>query len=281
MRKYALLLVAIALASSACASELGRRVPECEAGSGTLVLAVQSVPGSEYVSCIFGLKAGWDYEDLRAVSGSSWYSLDSDRMGLGFLRVDNLTSCDVGDAVLVETIEPDIELWRDVVAEVRVFIAIVPEVLTEATSARTAELITDLADVEIEGRDLKVTTYLPDEPTETADRIEAAAADGAHVITIGVRDAEEGTLTLRLHGTSVDLQVEDLDDAIDLIDDVETEPSYRGNWYYVFDGGCVKYTFNAVGPGVATLESDIEIALSLYDAEALRQVARDEGYRIP
>jgi len=72
-----------------------------------------------------------------------------------------------------------------------------------------------------------------------------------------------------------------IDDAIDAIEDAETESSYRGNWYHVFDGGCVVYAFDAKGASVDTLEDDIELALGLFDAEALKQTARDAGYNLP
>ena len=49
----------------------------------------------------------------------------------------------------------------------------------------------------------------------------------------------------------------------------------------MFEGGCVVYTFDAEGPGVSTIESDIEHALGLYNAEELREMARDVGYNVP
>ncbi len=101
------------------------------------------------------------------------------------------------------------------------------------------------------------------------------------MIIIGIRDAEEGTLTLLVRGTDVEIEVDDLDEALDMLEDAESESSYTGNWYYKFDSGCVVYTFNAEGSGVATLDEDIQTALSLYDAEALRESARDAGYRLP
>ena len=40
------------------------------------------------------------------------------------------------------------------------------------------------------------------------------------------------------------------------------------------------YTFNARGSGVTTIEEDIEQALGLFDAEDLREEARELGYDI-
>ena len=280
MKRYVVTIAALAMIAAGCASEVGRSVPECDHGSGTMVLAVQSVPASDYVSCIVGLKAGWDYEDLKAQSGRSYYTLDSDRMGDSFLRVDNVESCDVGAATLVDTNDRGIELWKDVDADLDVEIVVVPEGSATATSERAVEIILQLRDEEIRDRPVVVTPSASNQPTSS--RIEAAASRGAHVIVISIRDAEEGTLTLLVNGTAAEVEVESLSEVLDMIEDAETEPYYSGNWFYVFEGGgCVTYTFDAEGPGVSSIEDDIEIALSLFDAEAFRQIARDAGYKLP
>jgi hypothetical protein len=279
MKRLAILLALLALVASGCATTLGRSVPECDDAQGTLILSIQSVPGSQYVSCIFGLKAGWKYQDLKAESGESFYTLDSDRMGDGFVRVENVLSCDVGDAVLEDELDTGVALWKDVEAEIDVNIVIVPEGPSDRTSTRGVEIALKLEDSEIRGRAVVVSSSRPDESTRA--RIDQAAASGAHVIIIGIRDAEEGTLTLLIRGTNVEIEVDDLDDALEAIENAESESSYTGTWYYVFDGGCVVYTFNAEGSGVATLDEDIQTALSLYNAEALRESARDAGYQLP
>lgn len=253
-------------------------MPECERGTGTMVLAVQSVPGSRYVSCVENLPIGWGYQDLEARSGSSTYWLDSDRMGFHFLEVQNVQSCDVGNARLSSVLEGGIELWRDVDARTSVAVAIVPEGPTPETTRRTLEIAEDLRETEIKGRTIEVTTAFSDDTTSR--RIEEAAADGAHVLVIGIRDAEEGTVGLRLAGTATEVSFPSLDDALEAIDGVEAQSTYRGNWYYVFDGGCIVYTFDADGPGTATIETDVSSALGIYDADELRDAARDLGFDI-
>lgn len=278
MKRLAIPLAMFALVASGCATTLGRSVPECDDAQGTLILSIQSVPGSQYVSCIFGLKAGWKYQDLKAEAGRSSYTLDSDRMGDEFVRVENVLSCNIGDAVLEDESDTGVALWKDVEAEIDVSIVIVPEGPSDRTSTRGVEIALKLEDAEVKGRAVIVSSSKPDESTRA--RIDQAAAGGAHVIIISIRDAEEGTLTLLIRGTNVEVEVDDLDDALEAIEDAESESSYTGNWYYKFDSGCVVYTFNAVGSGVATLDEDIQTALSLYDAEALRESARDAGYRL-
>ena len=279
MKRLAITLGVFALVASGCATTLGRSIPECDDAQGTLILAIQSVPGSQYVSCIFGLKAGWKYQDLKAEAGRSSYTLDSDRMGDGFVQVENVLSCDVGDAVLEDELDTGVALWKDVEAEIDVSIVIVPEGPSDRTSTRGAEITLKLEGSEIRGRAVVVSSSKPDESTRT--RIDQAAASGSHVIIISIRDAEEGTLTLLVRGTDVEIEVDDLDDALEAIEDAESESSYTGNWYYKFDSGCVVYTFNAEGSGVATLDEDLQIALSLYDAETLRESARQAGYQLP
>jgi hypothetical protein len=53
MRLRVVLIVAVlAVVGTSCSNTLGRTMPECDGASSTIVLAVQSVPGSAYVSCI-------------------------------------------------------------------------------------------------------------------------------------------------------------------------------------------------------------------------------------
>ncbi len=278
MTRKVLLGLAIGVLASACANPIGRSVPECDAVRTSLVLEVQSVPGSAYVSCINGLKTGWDYRHLEARSGRSVFWLNSDRLGDSFVMVESVLSCDVGDATRSDFYDSPIEHFKDIVSETTVDIVLVPEGADEVTGAYALEITAELNSVEIKGRATAVSVSLSGD--STAARVSRATASGAHVITMSVRDAEEGTLTLILSGQQQELDG-DLDQAIDAISDAETQSSYRGKWYFVFEGGCVVYTFDAEGPGVGTIERDIDQALGLYDAEALRQLARDVGYNLP
>jgi hypothetical protein len=278
MNKRLLLTLVIGMILSACAVPLGRSVPECDTVMTSVVIEVQSVPGSGYVSCVNGLKTGWKYHHVEARSGRSVYRLDSDRMGDAFVTVENVLSCDAGNATGSAVDDLPVQVFKDVVSETTVDIVVVPEGITEITRAYAADIRAGLEDIEIKGRVTAVHVAISDEPT--AARVSRATAGGAHVITISVRDAEEGTLTLILRGDPLEYEG-DLDEVIDTIEDAETQSNYRGKWYYVFEGGCVVYTFDAEGPGVATIERDIDLALGLYSASELRQLARDAGYNLP
>lgn len=278
MNRRFLLTMAIGVLLSACAVPLGRSLPECDSVMTSVVLEVQSVPGSAYVSCINALKTGWTYQHLEARSGHSEFRLDSDRLGDGFVRVENVLSCNVGSGAGSQVGDLPMQLFKDVVAETTVDIIVVPEGTTAITRTYAADIRAGLEDVEFKGRVTAVTVSITDEPT--ADRVSRAVASGAHVITIGVRDAEERSLSYRLSGDPIEYQGT-LDDVIDEIEDVETQSSYRGKWYYVFEGGCVVYTFDAEGAGVDKIERDIAQTLGFYDANDLRQIARDAGYNLP
>jgi hypothetical protein len=230
------------------------------------------------VPCINGLKTGWSYRDLEARNGYSVFWLDSDRLGDTFITVESVLSCDVSDATESMLEDASVRFFKDVVSETTVEIVIVPEGSVARTLEYAAEITAEFEAITIKGRATSVSVALANEPTAT--RARRAASAGAHVIIISVRDAEEGTLTVLLQGQTQESQG-DLDQVIDAIEDSETRSSYRGNWYYVFDGGCVVYTFDAEGPSVDTIEDDIGLALGLFDADALRQTARDAGYNLP
>jgi hypothetical protein len=278
MSRRLILVAVISLVAAACSNQLGRSIPECDTVGNSMVLQVQSVPTSAYVACINGLKTGWQYKDLEARNGRTVFWLDSDRLGHNFITIESVVSCDAGDATESESGVPSVRLFKDVVAETTVEIVLVPDRSFGRSLKFATDITTELDGTTIKGRAVEVSVSLANDPTAT--RISRAAASGAHVIIVSVRDAEEGTMTLLLHGQTQEYRG-DLDRAIDAIEDAETLSSYRGNWYYVFNGGCVVYTFDAEGSGVDTIEDDIGLALGLFDADALRQTARDAGYLLP
>jgi hypothetical protein len=261
-----------------------------------LILSVQSVPGTAFAPCINGLKAGWEYEDLEAQSGQSIFSLDSDRLGGGgpgfeenpFLKVSLLPSCDVSEAIEVESDEPGVPLFVDVEVDRDVPITIVPDSRSLPTVIYASRLQRELDGTVISGR--PVVVGIDRTFRDTKQRISEAQISGHAVVVVSARDEEDTTLTLLLPGSDTELvglkintaplspAALDLGIVIDELEGVTAEASYVGSWYYPFAGGCVTYTFDAHGSGVSTIESDVQAALGLYDAEALRQEARDLGF---
>lgn len=279
-RPVAVVAAVLAVVFAGCSSDLGRGVPACDSGSNSLVLSVQALPDTEYVPCVNGLFTGWDYVDLEAETGRSVFWLDSDRMGMRFLQVDLATSCDARTAEQVTTDEEGVPLLKDVTEEVAVTVTVIPEGRSAETFAYSSQVVLDFNEFdEIEGRELGVRADASNTPT--ASRVERALAAGDVVVVLSVRDAEEETMTMIIPQTGQERSGLAFDDAVDFLEDNVDPPSYRGNWYYLFDNGCVTYTFDAQGPGVETIESDVEAALGLFDAEVLRQFGRDAGYDIP
>ena len=279
-RPVAVVAAALVVVFAGCSSDLGRGVPACDSGSNSLVLSVQALPDTEYVPCVNGLFTGWDYVDLEAETGRSVFWLDSDRMGMRFLQVDLAMSCDARTAEQVTTDEEGVPLLRDVTEEVAVTVTVIPEGRSAETFAYSSQVVLDFEEIdEIEGRELVVVADASNTPT--ASRVERALAAGDVVVVLSVRDAEEETMTMIIPQTGQERSGLSFDDAAEFLEDNVDPPSYRGNWYYLFDNGCVTYTFDAQGPGVETIESDVEAALGLFDAEVLRQSARDAGFDIP
>lgn len=295
-RRWPALVLPIWLLLASCGSNLGRSVPDCDGLGASMVLSVQSVPGTAFAPCINGLTTGWEYQHLEAQSGQSIFYLDSDRLGGGgpsleenpFLKVSLLPSCDVSEAIQAESDEPGVPLFVDVEVELDVPITIVPDSRSLPTLVYATRLQRDLDGMVVADRPVVVSvdrTF-----RDTSHRIAEAQIFGHAVIIVSARDAEETTLTLLLPGSDdelVGLKVNtsplnpdaiDLGSVVDELEAVTAEASYVGSWYYPFAGGCITYTFDAHGSGVSTIASDVQAALGLFDAEALRQEARDLGF---
>ncbi len=294
-RRWPVLVLPVGLLLVSCNSDLGRHRPGCDDPGNSMVLSVQAVPGTAFAPCIEHLETGWEYRDLEARSGQSIFSLDSDRLGGGgpgfeenpFLKVSLLPSCDVSEAIEVESDEPGVPLFVDVEVVIDVPITIVPDSRSLPTVIYADRLQGQLDGAVISGRTVVVTidrTF-----RDTSQRISAAQISGHAVVVVSARDAEDRTLTLLLPGSDTELVGLDLSTTppnldidlgrvIDELEGVTSEASYVGSWYYPFAGGCVTYAFDAHGSGVDTIESDVQAALGLFDAETYRQFARDFGY---
>ena len=75
-----------------------------------LVLMAQSVPTAAMVPCVGALPAGWSLAEVVVGSGSSRFTVDHDRGGVGALSVQLTASCEVGDAQSLTTDEPGTRL---------------------------------------------------------------------------------------------------------------------------------------------------------------------------
>jgi len=261
-----------------CSGNLGRKTPECGPNVTTsAILQIQAVPESAFVPCIESLPVGWKYNDLIAKSGLTEFTLDSDRMGEHFVLVRTSEKCDIGGTREQESPIPGMLLFTDVEADLSVPIVFIPEGPTEATLDAAQAIVTELVGEQIEGKRIDVTIDRTD--GATADRIRDAVDEGANVFVIGLREAEEDTVTVLLAGSTVEVTLS-VHDALELLEDSVGSPSYRGSWFHLFDGGCIEYRFDAVGSETHTLEQRIRESLGFTDAEEVRRVGRTLGYRI-
>ncbi|MDH3499091.1 MAG: hypothetical protein OEM97_03130 [Acidimicrobiia bacterium] len=241
-------------------------------------MLIQSVDGVEYVPCIESIETGWEFNHVEFRSGRATFTLDSDRMGAPFLEVALEPTCDFQQASPVDGDE-EVERYTDVIADTRVEIVVVPEGRSLQTRVGANDVASSLQDLRFTDRNADIRIDGADTPT--AERINQALRLGAHVVIVSVRDVEEDTVTLRLAESDEERAGISLDDAVDEIGDVVRSPSYRGNWYYPFTNGCVTYTFTASGPGVETIEADVQRSLGFLPAEPIRQAGRDEGFVLP
>jgi hypothetical protein len=282
VRRWSLLLLAAALVSASCSAsgeatrdDLGADMPVCDRTGNSLILSVQAVSRTEFVPCVQALRAGWKYVQLQARRGESVFWLDSDRLGTRFLQVELLPSCNTSGAVEVESDEV-VPLFVDVEVQATVPVTIVPDSSNSADYA--AGIQAELEQLTISDRPLTVEVDTTD--ATTAQRLATAQALGHAVLIVSARDAEDGTATLILPGDDKEQGGMSGDEILSALERVTDPASYTGRWYYEFPTACIVYTFDAHGSGVDTIEADVKAALGLFDAEALRQQARQEGYEV-
>jgi hypothetical protein len=265
--------------ASAC-GRLGVGLPGCEVEvrnpTSANILALQAVPRAEYAPCINALKLGWDDINFEAESGRA--GLEIGRDFSPFLKVFITESCDVGDAVGVPSGVPGVnryEAIEAVVSDIRV--TLIPTGERPLIHARS--MIKDLPEIRIDDR-LVIFTVSDAIDFSVRTRVNEALFTDQYVWIINDLDVEEDTLELRRTPEGEGARGLSLDSALDRMEDQVPEITYKGNWFLVFDGGCITYDFDASGAVAETLEQDAEDAIGLYPNELLRQAARDLGYDI-
>ena len=274
MRGATRLLLVLALAATACSSDLGRDIPACDRIESSLLIQYQAVPSATQLPCINELKAGWKYKHLKAESGKVRFDIDSDRVGERFLQVTLEASCDVGDAEPFPSDEEDATLHVAVEAVPAFVEATI--VTTDAEAEAWAEqLAAQLEGIQVNQR--RLTLFVDeDDGRPFSDRMHDAMGRGTFALVITERDAAEATVELRVAGNDPQPGLS-LDDAFEEISHVLPRISYKGAWYYQFDGGCVTYRFDGVGPGSERIATDVTQALGLFPRSILLDIGRDAG----
>ena len=73
-------------------------------------------------------------------------------------------------------------------------------------------------------------------------------------------------------------KIEELSRVIHEIEDRVAEPTYQADWYFLFEGGCIVWDFDAEGEMVATVDDAARRVLGFYDLAGLRRVMAEQGY---
>ena len=272
-----LAVVSLTIGLSACAN-LGAELPLClESGAslpGSIVLEAQAVPTARYGPCISQLEPGWEANDLRAESGRAWLWIDSDRMGDRFLTVTLQESCDVSSAVPGDSGLEGIDLYRDLdTAETIATLVVVP--VAERQLEYAIDLVDELRSAGLAARGWEAFGR------PLSERINRVLEAGYVALIVDDADVEAGTVAVRTPEAPRDEEPGvGLPQLSQRFGTPEGAEVYRGQWYYVFQGGCVVYDFNASGPGAAELETVVGDALDFAPLEQLREIARRDGFDI-
>lgn len=280
-------LLTILLVLSGCGGlglgeNLGLGEADCESVeldvSSSNILSLQAVPNAKYTPCVNELRLGWERADWFAESGRAGIEIIGFIPSSTFLTATVTESCDVSEAVAVESSYPDIERFEDIELEsADIEISIIPS--AEQPLSQALLLVDRLSGVEIDNRPV---TYVVDDSIDesVSERVDRALAEHKYVFIIDEVDAEEGTVQLRGNlpgGTGHDLSPEA---ALDVIGEAVPDVFYRGNWYFTFEGGCITYEFDAEGLLAETIAQDAEESLGFYPAGELRRLATDAGFNL-
>ena len=273
-------LVALAVLAAACSNDLGTAVPGCveaRAANGAHIIEYQTVPGAALVPCIRELPPGWVYNDLVPERGRTRFHLDSDRVGGEFLEVIFEQSCDIGGAELQPTDEPGTQLYVEVLEAPDEVVSVVVVPASERHVIYAQGLLIEMSDVDMHGRTL--VARIDDSPDPQDVRVANAVDAGIPALAVSDFDVDFKTVTLHLPGRGPDPQLT-LDQALDEIEDITDEMRYRASWYYLFEGGCATYEFDAEGRGSATVAADAADALGFFDVAPVLQFLTDQDLPI-
>lgn len=278
MNRSLLAVATLTVLLSAGCGRLGVGLPSCETSperpTTAVVLAAQAVPGAAYGPCINSLKLGWDEVSFDVESGEARISVG--REFGSFLDVTLTPSCDVEDAVAVPSEIPGVERYEAVTRidrEIRV--TLIPT--GERPRIHALALAKDLAATTIHDRPV-VFSVDEDVDFSVRQRVNQALFTDQYVWIINDLDTEEGTLELRRSAAGEGARGLGVHEALERIEDMTPDVSYRGQWYFVFAGGCITYDFDAKGRVADTIESDAAEAFGLYPNDELRDAARRSGF---
>ena len=275
-KRAVLAVVVLALAIGGC-SNLGLGEASClppERGvSSANILTIQAVPTAKYTPCLDETRLGWDTVEWFAEDGRAGFKIS--RSISPFLTAIVTPSCDVSDAVQVESAQSDIERYEDIESQSpEIEITVVPS--SERALLRSRLLVDELQGSEVDRRPV-IFTLDEDIEQQVSPRVNFALLHDQYVWVVGELGAEEGTVELRSNTPGAAGSGLTPAQALDVIQANLPEVFYRGNWYFTFDGGCITYEFNATGTLAETVAADADDALGFYPAGLVVEEARQQG----
>lgn len=279
-RRLLLTILALGLLVAGC-GRLGLGLPSCDTPAanpdGAAVISLQAVPTADYAPCVRSLKLGWDEVEFDVESGR--VALEIGREFEQFLTITLTESCDIGDAVEVPSGMDGISRYDDVTEVTdEVLVTIVPD--GERARIHSNTLVRDLGSgIRIEDRTLKLDVD-EDIDYSVRSRVNKALFEDDFVWIIGDIDIDEGTVEVRSTPDGEGARGLSINDALDRMEDMSQDVSYKGQWYFVFEGGCITYDFDAEGTVAGTIAGDVAESIGFYPNAELRQTARNAGYEI-
>lgn len=278
-KRLLLIILGVVLMSSGC-GRLGVGLPACATGTNdptaATVLALQAVPTADYAPCINSLQLGWDEVEYEMESGLA--TLEIGREFSSFLEVRLTESCDVGNAVEVPSDIEDIQKFEDILkVDSKIRLTIIPT--GERPRIHALTMAADMEGITVEGRPLEISVD-EDIDFSVRSRVNEALFSDDYVWIVSDLDIEENTLELRRTADGEGARGLSVEEALDRIEDMTPEPSYVGQWYLVFNGGCITYDFDAKGTVAESIEQDVAEAIGLYPNDELREAGRRAGYTL-
>ncbi|MDJ0497525.1 MAG: hypothetical protein QNJ89_06830 [Acidimicrobiia bacterium] len=280
MRLRILLTVVMALLATACSNNITLGLPACDRPptdpTGANVLVAQAVPRAAYAPCINSLKLGWDEVELNVESGRA--SLEIGREFSRFLEVSLTETCDVSSATPVDSSLEGASRYEDLtIVRQEIPIRLIPT--GERPRLHALMLAEQLGGTRLDDRPVE---FSVDENIdfEVRTRVNDALFDDQYVWIINDLDVEEGTLEMRMTADGEGLRGLTVGAALDRLEDLVPNVTYKGQWFFVFEGGCITYDFDAEGTVAVTLDQDAAEAIGFYDNAALIEAGRRAGYTL-
>ncbi len=279
MRRLVVVTLALALATSAC-SNLGLGEASCVSPTREIsprsILTIQAVPTAKYTPCLRETRVGWDTVEWFAKDGEAGFKIS--RSISPFLTAIVTPACDISDAIPVESEYPDIERYENIDSEsAEIGITVIPS--SERTLIWSRLMLADFEGAEIDGRPV---VFQTDEniDEQVGARVNRAYLYDNYVWVISELDAEEGLVELRGQDLVQPGRGLTPAQALDVIEENVPDVFYKGQWYFLFEGGCITYDFDARGTLAETIAEDAEESFGFYPASRVVEGAEEQGFII-